>query len=56
MLIEFGLNPIVLSEQPSSSRTVIEKLEAYSDANYVFVILPPDDLGARALTNCYINL
>jgi predicted nucleotide-binding protein len=45
MLIEFGLTPIVLSEQPSSGRTVMEKLEAYSDVGYVFVILTPDDLG-----------
>jgi predicted nucleotide-binding protein len=45
ILIELGLTPIVLSEQPSSGRTVIEKLEAYSDVGYVFIILTPDDLG-----------
>jgi predicted nucleotide-binding protein len=45
MLTEFGLAPIVLSEQPSSGKTVMEKLEAYSDVGYVFVILTPDDLG-----------
>jgi predicted nucleotide-binding protein len=45
MLIDFGLNPVVLSEQPSAGKTVIEKLEAYSDVGYVFVILTPDDLG-----------
>jgi predicted nucleotide-binding protein len=45
MLVELGLTPIVLSEQPSSGRTVIEKLEAYSNVGYVFVILTPDDLG-----------
>jgi predicted nucleotide-binding protein len=45
MLIKFGLNPIVLHEQPSGSRTVVEKLEKYSDVGYAFVILTPDDIG-----------
>jgi predicted nucleotide-binding protein len=45
ILIEFGFTPIVLSEQPSMGKTVMEKLEAYSDVGFVFVILTPDDLG-----------
>lgn len=45
MLFEFGLNPIVLHEQPSGSRTVVEKLEKCSDVGYTFVILTPDDMG-----------
>ena len=45
MLKEFGLNPIVLHEQPSGSRTIVEKLEKYSDVGYAFVILTPDDIG-----------
>jgi len=45
MLKEFGLNPIVLHEQPSGSRTIVEKLEKYSDVGYAFVILTPDDAG-----------
>ena len=45
MLKEFGLNPIVLHEQPSGSRTIVEKLERYSDVGYAFVVLTPDDLG-----------
>jgi predicted nucleotide-binding protein len=45
MLVDFGLKPIVLSEQPSEGKTVMEKLEAYSDVGYAFVILTPDDLG-----------
>ncbi len=45
VLEDFGLKPVVLSEQPSGGRTVIEKLEAYSDVGFVFVILTPDDLG-----------
>ena len=45
MLVGFGLSPVVLSEQPSGGKTVMEKLEAYSDVGFVFVILTPDDLG-----------
>ena len=45
MLVGFSLSPVVLSEQPSGGKTVMEKLEAYSDVGFVFVILTPDDLG-----------
>ena len=45
MLVECGLKPVVLSEQPSGGKTVIEKLEANSDVGFAFVILTPDDLG-----------
>jgi predicted nucleotide-binding protein len=45
MLWKFGLNPIVLHEQPSGSRTIVEKLEKYSDVGYAFIILTPDDIG-----------
>jgi len=48
MLCDFGLTPVVLSEQPSMGKTVMEKLEAYSEVGYVFVILTPDDLGGFA--------
>jgi predicted nucleotide-binding protein len=48
ILKEFGLNPIVLHEQPSGgSLTLAEKLEKYSeDVGCAFVILTPDDIGA----------
>jgi len=45
MVWGFGLNPIVLHEKPSGSRTIVEKLEKYSDVGYAFVILTPDDIG-----------
>jgi predicted nucleotide-binding protein len=45
LLVKVGLKPVVLSEQPSGGKTVIEKLEACSDVGFVFVILTPDDLG-----------
>jgi len=44
MLQEFGLNPIVLHEQPSASRTIVEKLEHYSEnVGFAFVLLTQDD-------------
>lgn len=45
MLADLGLTPVVLSEQASGGRTVMEKLEAYSDVGFAFVLLTPDDLG-----------
>ncbi len=37
--------PIVLREQPSGGKTIIEKFENYaSRADYVFVLMTPDDL------------
>lgn len=45
MLLGFGLTPIVLHEQPSGSRTIVEKLEKHSNVGYAFVILTPDDIG-----------
>lgn len=36
--------PVILREQPSQGRTIIEKLEEYADrARIVFVLLTPDD-------------
>ena len=48
MLTKFGLNPIVLHEKASGSRTVVEKLERYSDVGYAFVVLTPDDYGVSS--------
>lgn len=39
------LEAIILHEQSSSSRTIIEKLENYSDVTYAVVLLTPDDVG-----------
>jgi predicted nucleotide-binding protein len=45
ILTDLDLKPVVLHEQPSGSRTVIEKLEKYSNVGYSFVVLTPDDAG-----------
>lgn len=42
------LDAVILHEQSSSSRTVIEKLENYSDVTFVVVLLTPDDVGTLA--------
>jgi len=40
-----GIEPVILFEKPSGGRTVIEKLEAYSDVGFAVVLLTPDDEG-----------
>lgn len=44
-----------MHEQPSGSRTVVEKLEKYSDkVGYAVVTLSPDDVGC--LSERYLRL
>ncbi len=43
-----GLDPIILHEQPSGGRTIIEKFEVYSDEiAFAVVLLTPDDIGSE---------
>lgn len=44
-LDHLDLDPIILHEQPSEGRTVIEKVEDYSDVGFSVVLLTPDDRG-----------
>lgn len=39
------LTPIILHEQASGGRTVIEKLEHYSNVGFAVVLVTPDDIG-----------
>jgi predicted nucleotide-binding protein len=48
ILKSLQLQPIILSEEPSGGRTLIEKLEKYSNVGYIFVIMAPDDVGKLA--------
>lgn len=41
-----GLRPIILHEQASQGRTIIEKLEYHADVKFAVVLLTPDDVGA----------
>lgn len=46
-LEKLDLQPIILHEQSSGGRTIIEKFEKYSrDIGFAVVLLTPDDLGA----------
>jgi predicted nucleotide-binding protein len=42
------LDVIILREQPSSGRTIIEKFVDYSNVGYAIVLLTPDDRGGAA--------
>ena len=39
------LTPIILHEQASQGRTIVEKLERHGDVGYAVVLLTPDDVG-----------
>lgn len=46
-LTKLTLDPIVLHEQASAGRTIIEKFETYSgDVAFAVVLLTPDDVGS----------
>ena len=40
-----GLQPIILNEQTNQGRTIIEKIEHYSDAQAAICLFTPDDEG-----------
>lgn len=44
-LEKIGFEPIILHEQASQNRTVIEKIEAFHDVGFAVVLLTPDDEG-----------
>jgi predicted nucleotide-binding protein len=48
VLEKVGLQAVVLHEQPSRGKTIIEKIEHYSDVGFAVVLLTPDDVGALA--------
>jgi len=48
--------PVILSEQPSKGKTVIEKFEEYaSTINRAFVLLTPDDVGKSRDENILLS-
>lgn len=47
IVAECGLKAIILSEQPSSGMTIIEKFEKHSEAGFAIAILSSDDYGFR---------
>lgn len=47
-LEKLGFKAIVLHEQASEGRTIIEKVEAHSDVGFAVVLLTPDDVGGKS--------
>jgi predicted nucleotide-binding protein len=45
-LERLGVEPIILHEQATGGRTIVEKLERYSDVDFTVVLLTADDVGA----------
>ncbi|MCW8898766.1 MAG: nucleotide-binding protein [Flavobacteriales bacterium] len=44
---KIGLEAIILHEQNSESRTIIEKIEKYSNVGYGIILYSPCDIGAK---------
>lgn len=44
---KFGLKPIILHEQTSSGKTIIEKIEEYSNVGFGIVLYTPCDKGCK---------
>jgi predicted nucleotide-binding protein len=42
-----GLEPIVVAEEATEGRTIIEALEHYGEADFAVVLFTPDDVGAE---------
>jgi len=43
-----GLEVVILEEQPDTGKSIIEKLEEYSDVDFAIILLTPDDIGGLA--------
>lgn len=65
LLLQLGLDPIILAEQTNEGKHVMEKLEAHSGVGFAVVLLTPDDVGragkeeklrARARQNVILEL
>ena len=52
---KIGLVPIILHEQASSGRTILEKFEVFSDVGFAVVLLTPDDVGASAANHANLK-
>lgn len=65
-LEKLGIEAIILHEQATGGRTIVEKLEHYSDVDFAVILLTPDDVGeskeratnlkARARQNVILEL
>lgn len=46
-LKNLGLVPVILHEQANKGKTIIEKLEYYTDVDYAIILYTPCDLGGK---------
>ena len=46
-LEKLGLTPIILHEQPTAGKTIIEKFERDADVGFAVILLSPDDMGYK---------
>jgi len=44
---ELGFEPIILHEQPNAGKTIIEKIEEYSNVGFGVVLYTPCDVGSK---------
>jgi predicted nucleotide-binding protein len=54
-LEKLGVEAIVLHEQATQGRTLVEKLEHYANVDFAVVLLTPDDVGAEAANADQLN-
>ena len=54
-LHKIDLQPIILHEQSSGGRTIIEKIEFYGAVDFAVVLLTPDDVGAARTDRAKLN-
>jgi predicted nucleotide-binding protein len=47
LISDIGYEPIILHEQASSGKTIIEKIESYSDVGFAVVLYTPCDKGGK---------
>ena len=45
-ITNMGYNPIILHEQPNRGKTIIEKIETFSNVCYAIILYTPCDKGA----------
>lgn len=53
---KLGLSAIILHEQPNSGKTIIEKIEEYTNVGFGIVLYTPCDIGGQKLSNLDTDL
>ncbi len=53
---KLGFEAIILHEQASSSKTIIEKIEAYSNVGFAIILYTPCDLGSKNIKEPNLKL